>query len=140
MTVFTKDVFGPLRTAIVAALHTDTALATAMGRAAVYHDLAPPKEPYPYMTVGDFNDVNWQTHTTGGHSTTLTVHGWDRGYSWARLDTMMGRVLAVLAAKKIPVAGFDSLHIWYEFGQSLTGPLPEQLHRTLQFRVQTLEA
>lgn len=108
----TLDPIVPIQTAIYARLTGDatlTALITGV------FDEVPDNQPFPYVTIGDFDSSEWRTHDRPGYEVVGSIHVWSKARGNKEsldIGNAIGRLLG--DRTDIPLVGFTLVASWFQ--------------------------
>jgi len=123
-----------------------TALTTVLGGSKVY-DHVPQGTAAPYVVIGEDTAVEFDTKTSNGWETTLTIHCWDFEAAGRKsVKTIMGHIYDALHKNEanITATGFSVVYCYCEYQESfqdttVEGALDHYYHGVLRFRVYITE-
>lgn len=101
-----------METAIQAAIYT----ALNGNIAASVYDNVPKNANYPYVTIGDDSHLAWDTDTTLGAETTITLHVWSRYDGMKEAKDIQASIYSILHRANLSVSGYTLVTI--DFVQS----------------------
>jgi hypothetical protein len=113
-----------------------TALTAAVAPVVVYDD-TPDNVALPYVQIGEFEEVPWDTDTTIGRETLFVVHTWSRYDGMKDLKDLMDTVKAALHNQNLTVTGEYFVLCFVEDSRSMVDPDGRTRHGVQRFRVIT---
>lgn len=124
-----------LQAGIYARLNGD---ATLTGLADVY-DGVPEGDNPAWVIIGEMLSSPDGVHGREGRQTSFTIHSWARAHSFAPVNAIGSRVVALLwhrhAELDAAVAGHLVWKVEHEYSQTLGDPEPDLRHRVDRFRI-----
>lgn len=125
---------------VFALLNGDAALKALVS--GVYDGVPEANEP-PYVVIGEMTSIPDGVQGIEGRQTSAAVHSWSRSEGFKTVNSIGGRVVALLthrhAALGALVAGHVVWRVEHEFGQTLDDPEPGIRHRIDRFRIWTAQ-
>lgn len=123
-----------LQAALVAAL----AAAPGIAGVAPVFDGAPPRQPFPYIVLGDGLSFDWSTKTERGREHRVALTLWDEAGRTARLQALIAAAETAVAALPPALPGHRIASMWLvrtRLARPATGPwagLVEHRIRTVE--------
>lgn len=90
---------------------------------------------FPYVTIGDTTDVQWDTDTETGADTTLTIHTWSRERGMGECKAIQGELYELLHRYTPTVLGYEALGIDFERAEVFLDADAETRHGVSVFRI-----
>lgn len=94
---------------------------------------------YPYVDIGDFEQVDASTKTTVGSEHTLTLHVWSDQDSRKETSDILEQVKASLNRQALSVAGNQLINLIFRSQQIFLDADGTTRHGIIQFRAITQE-
>ena len=95
---------------------------------------------FPYVVVGETTEAEWDTDSTIGRESTVTIHAWSRYRGFSQVKAIMDAVKAALHDASFAVSGETMVLCFFEFADVVRDPTdPEGLvqHGVQRFRLIT---
>ena len=89
-----------IQRAVYQALTTDPDLMDAIKGV---FDHVPQDQDYPYVNIGEDTSIEWDTDTSLGQQSTLTIHVWSREYGRREVKEIMALIYGVLHRSELEV-------------------------------------
>lgn len=122
-------------------LRADSTLDSLLARAlddnskpAVYDDV-PEYAPFPYVTVGDLTELEWDTDDSTGREGTYTFHVWSRYRGRMEVKKILDAIKASLHNQSLTVSGELVVLVLFEFVTIFKDPDGITQHGVTRFRV-----
>jgi hypothetical protein len=137
-----------LQKAVRTRLRADATLAALLatdpvaGGAAVLDHVPQPEDgasaaAFPYVTVGDDTEQEWDTDNTTGREHTLTLHAWSRYLGKKQVKDILDAMKAALHNQPLTVSGLHVVLVLAEYAESFVDPDGITRHGVLRVRVLT---
>jgi hypothetical protein len=138
-----------IRSAVYAALRANAALTALLAASttdapgsAIYDQAPQPADAgstagFPYVVIGDTVETPFDTDTSTGRETVLTLHTWSVGEGQKEANGIMDAVKAVLHDKPLAVAGEITVLVLQEFSEVLVDADGATRHGVQRFRIIT---
>ena len=94
-----------LQEAILAALSADVALRAIIGTPARIFDDVPRDTLFPYLTIGDGDEIEAGTATEAGSEHRITLHAWSRYAGRREVKLILERVRTILHDANLTITG-----------------------------------
>lgn len=106
----------------------------------VYDHVPQPGDPgeaaeFPYIALGDFTFIPWDTDTETGAEATATFHTWSRYKGRAEVAKIHDALYAALHRAELTVAGFKLIGCEFEYAEVLVEPDGETRHGVQRYRL-----
>ena len=101
---------------------------------AVY-DHVPQDSSYPYVVIGDDTGLQWDTGSSVGTESTLTIHVWSRELGRKETKEIMNLVYEVLHLSNLPIEDMVSVLCHWEFSETFLDPDGITRHGVSRFRI-----
>lgn len=79
-----------------------------------------PKQPFPYIALGDFNESNMHTFDREGREINIEIHIFSDYRGNKEIFDILSRVLALIDHKDIEIEGLHSVFVRYNNGNIVT--------------------
>lgn len=123
-----------IQKAIDKALKADTAL---MAAVTGVFDEVPQGTKYPYVVIGEDTALQWDTGSSVGSESTLTIHVWSRDAGRQECKEIMSLVYDVLHEAELSVDDAHAVFCYWEFGETLLDVDGKTRHGVMRFRTLT---
>lgn len=90
---------------------------------------------FPYVVVGDDTHIPFDTDTSVGADTTITIHVWSRHEGRKEVKEIQGAIYDVLHRQSIPITGFHLVGIDWLGSESFTDSDGLTRHGVQTFRI-----
>lgn len=133
---------GSLQEAIYGILTNDAWL---MNQVTGVFDFVPDNQDFPYVQIGEFTTVPFQTYDRYGQEVTATIHAWSQRIGsnayqgMAQIDAIMNSIQRLLARTFFPVQGWGDVGCWGDFEQTLLESDGITRHGILRYRIKLLQ-
>lgn len=87
---------GQVEGALIATLAADAPLAALLGAGERVWTIAPPDQPFPFVTINHVAADAWDTSSEYGKAHRLDVHAWSRATGPAQANAILDRVEIIL--------------------------------------------
>lgn len=95
---------------------------------------------FPYVVIGDDTHIPFDTDTSVGADTTLTIHVWSRYEGRKQVKEIQGVIYDVLHRQSIPITGFHLVGIDWLGSESFTDSDGLTRHGVQTFRITVEES
>lgn len=109
------------------------------GTAVPVYDNVPQPSAFPYITVGHDTHVAWDTDTSVGFESTVTIHTWSRYNGMSETKLMQGQLYDLLHRYQLSVTGFVLVDVEFDYAESMLDPDGQTRHGVVRFRIITDE-
>lgn len=116
------------------AVSTDQQVGSVGGRV---YDEPPPKETFPYVTIGDGQTVPDKAGCIDGAENFIDVHVWSRRPGWVEAKALAWKVKEALDDVDLAVEGHRLIDLQYQSAQYLRDPDGLTRHAVVTFRAVT---
>lgn len=136
-----KAVFGKLDgTAALTALLA--AHAFTVGKKAIYDDVPQADKSekdtaFPFVVIGDTTEIPFDTDSSNGRESTLTIHSYSRYRGKKELKDVMDAIKAALHDATLVVSGELFVFCFWEFAETMPDPDGRTRHGVQRFRLLT---
>lgn len=110
-------------------------LAAALAPTKVY-DHPPQQASFPYVTVGDDTQIDWDAKDAPGLEHTLTIHAWSRYRGRKEVKGLLATVVEALRGR-LDLADHWNLELYPEFQTTMLDPDGITYHGVIRFRALT---
>lgn len=90
---------------------------------------------FPYVTLGDTTETEFDTDDSTGRESTLTLHVWSRYAGMKQAQDIMDRIKTVLHNQPLTVTGETVVLVLWEFSQLFEDPDGITRHAVTRFRI-----
>jgi len=91
-----------------------------------------------YVVIGNDTLIEWDTDGRTGFEATITIHTWDstaENRSYLPLKGIMGDIYNLLHRAEVPITGYNTVGIDFEFSETYLDPDGLTRHGIQRFRV-----
>lgn len=99
----------PLQVALVSALEADGPLIAILAGDQIYSGTAPEGSAFPYLTLGDSTEGDFNAIGRNGNEGTETIHIWSRVAGKQEVLTIWGHIERILNRKKLTLSAGEQL-------------------------------
>jgi len=117
-------------------LKFDAALATALISCAVYDDV-PQGAAKPYVRIGEGTELEWDTDSSIGLESTITVHTWSEYAGFKEVREIMTVLKNSLHNQSLTVTGQNVVLVLFEFSEVFLDSDGRTRHGVQRFRLLT---
>lgn len=125
-----------IQAAVYSALSNDPALTVIVGAGGV-HDWAGPGANFPCVSIGDDTAKDFDTCTSDGQETTVTIHTWSQSQGRYEVKSLMSNVYRILHKSNLTISGQTLVLMRCEFSQTFLDPDGITFHGVQRFRTIT---
>jgi len=125
-----------IQAAVYTALSNDPALTAMVGPNGVF-DVDGPKLIFPRVSIGDDTAKDFDTCTSDGQETTVTIHTWSQSQGRHEVKSLMSNVYRILHKSDLAISGQTLVMMRCEFGQTYLDPDGITFHGVQRFRTIT---
>ncbi len=104
------------------------------------YDHVPQKTDYPYVNIGEDTGVQWDTGTSHGVESTLTIHVWSRKRGRKQCKEIMQIIYNILHEGTLDIVGMKSVLCYWDFSETMLDPDGLTRHGVMRFRILAEEA
>lgn len=101
------------------------------------YDHVPQDAAYPYVTIGEGTESEWDTDDSLGIDATINIHVWSRYRGRKEVKQLQDQIYAALHRYDLPVSGADTVLVNFEFADSFVDPDGLTRHGVQRFRIIT---
>ena len=111
-----------------------------MNRVTGVYDHVPQGTAYPYVVIGEDTAIEWDTDTSDGVESTLTIHVWSRLKGRRETKEIMELIYDALHRAELQIEGLHSVFCYWEFSETFLDPDGETRHGVTRFRIKAEES
>lgn len=98
-------------------------------------DHVPQNTKYPYVVIGEDTGLQWDTDTSDGVNSTITVHVWSRERGRKETKEIMDIIHRVLHRSELNISTLTSVFCYWEFSESFMDTDGKTRHGVTRFRI-----
>lgn len=125
-----------IQAAIYTALSSDPAIFALVGSSGVFDTRSTPIL-FPSISIGDDTAKDFDTCTSDGQETTVTIHTWSQSAGRKEVKSLMSNVYRILHKSNLSVVGQNLILMRCEFAQTYLDPDGITFHGVQRFRTIT---
>ena len=110
------------------------ALVAALPDVGVYDEVSPTAS-FPYVTIGDDVSSEYNTATTNGWRTVVSIHSWGRNPGRGEVKGLQAQIYAALHRQELVIVGFDFMTCEFENSQSFLDADAKTRHGVQSFAI-----
>ena len=101
------------------------------------YDEVPQGTKYPYIVIGEDTALQWDTGSSVGAESTLTIHVWSRDYGRRECKEIMSLVYDVLHEAELSIDDAHAVFCYWEFAETFLDTDGKTRHGVMRFRTLT---
>ena len=99
------------------------------------YDHVPQEALFPYLRIGEFTGIPFDTHSDQGGDNTITIHSWSRHRGFMEIKQIQRETYNALHRFALVVTGFDTIDCVYESADTFLDDDGLTRHGVQRFRV-----
>lgn len=95
---------------------------------------------FPYIHIGEWTSIEFDTDDTHGEESTVALHIWDRREGRLKAKQVRDAVKSLLHDATLSIAGTNAIYCFFESSESVPDPEPFVQHEVIRFRIVTMDS
>jgi len=125
-----------IQEAVYAALNNSVTLSALISD--VYDDV-PATAAFPYVVIGESTAIMWDTKSTLGVESTVTVHTWSRYRGRKETKLIQQAIYDILHNQELSITGYNSVYCFLDFEENFLDEDGLTRHGVSRYRLVTSE-